>query len=125
MKTFFILILLPMMALAEKHLNCNFGLFNVPMLITKTQLTADLQIGKLTWAGYSAAPPKEIFNTVLEPLEKETYRFQLEEGFGDKNILIVVSTEKTADQVYTGYAENPQMPMMKKMSGTCEIKESN
>lgn len=122
MKTFFIITLFPFAAFAENFLNCSFGMFNVAMLSTKTQLTEDLQIGKMTWANYQAAPAKEIFNTVLEPQEKELYRFQLEEGFGEKNIHIVVSQEKVAFSAYSAYAENPQMPAMKKMTGTCEIK---
>ena len=122
MKTFIIITLFPFAAFAENFLNCSFGMFNVAILGTKTQLTKDLQIGKMTWANYQASPAKEIFNTVLEPQEKELYRFQLEEGFGEENILIVVSKEKASFSAYSAYAENPQMPMMKKMTGTCEIK---
>lgn len=121
MKTFLIITLFPFAAFAENFLNCSFGMFNVAILSTKTQLTEDLQIGKTTWANYQASPPKEIFNAVLKPQEKELYRFQLEEGFGEKNIHIIVSQEKMTSGAYSAYALNPQMPMMDKMTGTCEI----
>lgn len=123
MKLLLITLILPIFGFARPILTCQFGLYNIAILQTQTELTTDLQIGPYTFAAYQGSPSKQIPNALQQPLETEKYRFQLDEGFNDQNILVVVYQKQTSDNDFPAFAENPQTPMFKKMTGTCNVQE--
>lgn len=101
------------------YLQCGFGMMGVVMLNSKTQITDDQQIGVYSWAAFQGTPERQIPNALLEPAAGELYKFQLDEGFADQNILISVSTVKDAQGALKAVVVNPQTPYANKMSGSC------
>lgn len=108
-------------ASAVEYMNCEFGFANVPILMSQTQLVSEDKIGEFSKVNFQGSPQKTIPNMVLPTHNNEKFKFQLDEGFGDNNIFIVVSSQRLDENKYPALAENPQTPAFKKMQGVCEI----
>lgn len=118
----FCLVILSGSAATAAHLQCDFGMMGAVIFQSKTQLTPDQQIGVYSWAAFQGTPAKQIPNLVLEPVEgAENYKFQLDEGFDDRNIVISVSTQKNANGALMATVVNPQASVGGKMAGLCNF----
>lgn len=102
-------------------LECGFGMMGVVMLNSKTQVTPEQKIGAYSWAAFQGAPERQIPNLVFPPAAGELYKFQLDEGFGEQNIVITVSTTQDANGGFKSIVVNPQTPYANKMSGICYL----
>lgn len=102
-------------------LECGFGMMGVVMLNSKTQVTPERQIGAYSWAAFQGTPERQIPNLIFSPAAGELYKFQLDEGFGDQNIVITVSNTQDANGGFKSVVVNPQTPYANKMSGVCYL----
>lgn len=103
------------------YLKCSFGMMGVEMLSSKTELTVNHEVGSYSWAAFQGTPERQMPNFILEPEAGELYKFQLDEGFADKNILISVSVAQDVQDAWKAVVINPQTPYLNKMSGSCVI----
>lgn len=123
-KRLFCLIVLWSSFVSAAQLHCAFGMMGTTIFQSKSELTTDRQIGTYSWAAFQGTPEKQIPNLVLPPVPgAENYRFQLDEGFADQNIMISVSTQKDAHGALKAVAVNPQATIGGKMAGLCTFAE--
>ncbi|MDX9730762.1 MAG: hypothetical protein RBT63_03235 [Bdellovibrionales bacterium] len=99
-------------------LECSFGFVGVPILMSKTELRENGDLGLYTYVAFQGTPARQVPNVSLG-LSEFLYAFQLDEGFGADNITIKVLREFDASGAYRAVAENPQTPHLRKMNGSC------
>ncbi len=108
-------------AFAAERMDCNFGFSGVAILISQTQLLAEDKVGEFSKVNFQGSPPKTIPNLAQPLALNEKMKFQLDEGFGENNIVITVSQQRVGENTFAAIVENPQTPTFKRMQGTCQI----
>lgn len=102
-------------------LHCEFGFFGTTIVISETELYSPQKVGEYTQVNYQGTAPRKLKNLDLIANGENLFHFQLDEGFGDQNLFIVVSKKQINEKYFAAFIENPQTPSLKRLQGQCEF----